>query len=176
MNTKYHTLATLGDPPHNELTSSFHVAEQLGLAETVIGCASFEEAIATMLRGDADVAMVAGAYPKISDFIMDSDIKCVRAFVEQIPPLVAVGPHHEPPKTVATVYLPPAMIPLLSKLEVTYDHTIETAATSAAAARTAEDQDSVAICNLLAASFYDLTVYQTLQPSARMPFVLFSRP
>lgn len=173
MTTRFKCIATLGDPPNNQLTSSFHVAMESGLADQVLGCDSFENAIDAVRRSEAEVAMIAGAYPKIRDFIMDSTIVCFDAFVSSIPPLVAVGSQKVSPDTVRTVYLHPATIPLLGDLHIPFDVTNETSSTSAAALRAVSDNNGLAICNQLAADFYGLKVHQVLRPSLQMPFALF---
>jgi len=175
MSSRFKTLATLGDPPINQLTSSYYVAEQRELAEAIIAFASFEEAVEAARTGVADVALVAGAYPKIRDFIMDERLTCIEAFVEKIPPLVVCGMQSVVPEAVDTVYLHPATIPLLPELAVQYAVPVETQATSAAAARAKADPQSVAICNQLAADYYALRVHQILRPALNMPFALFQR-
>jgi len=175
MPNHYKTLATLGDPPINQLTSSYYVAQKRGFAEQILAFASFEEAVEAVWTGAVEVALVAGAYPKIRDFIMDEGLICIEAFVEQIPPLVVCGMQESAPENVETVYLHPATIPLLPELAVCYVASVETKATSAAAARATDDAQSVAICNQLAADYYGLRVHQILRPALNMPFALFQR-
>ena len=175
MGARFDTLGTLGDPPHDQLTSSFHVAMKSGLARKVIAFPSFEQAVEAARLQEIDVAMVAGAYPRLREFVMDRTIQCVDAFVETIPSLVAVGQQDAPPAKVHTVYLHPATLSLLDDLSIAYENVVETSATSAAAAKAAEDPDAIAICNQLAADHFRLTVFEVLRPDLRMPFILFRK-
>jgi prephenate dehydratase len=170
---RFSSLSTLGDPPINHLTSSYYVAEKRDLAREILSYASFEDAVDAMRNGTAEVALVAGAYPKIRSFIMDPTLTCIEAFVEKIPPLVLVGTQMTPPAHVKTIYLHPATIPFLGALNIAYDATVETKATSAAAALAQKDENSIAICNQLAADYYRLSIHQILGPSVSMPFALF---
>ena len=169
----FNALATLGDPPINNLTSSYYVAEKRFLSHRILGLSSFEDAVNSVKNGEAEVALVAGAYPKIRDFIMDPSLICVEAFVEQIPPLVVAGIQNQEVIEVKTIYLHPATIPLLKHVNVKYNQLIETQATSAAASKAKDDKKSVAICNQLAADYYQLNIFQILIPSLNMPFALF---
>ncbi|MDR3425339.1 MAG: hypothetical protein P4M13_09775 [Alphaproteobacteria bacterium] len=173
MSFRFNSLATLGDPPVNHLTSSYYVAEKRNLARQIFGFESFEAAVEAVRTGAADVALVAGAYPKIRAIIMDEGLICIDAFVEQIPPLVVCGLQSCRPTEVHTVYLHPATASLLPEINARFAQVIETRATSAAAVKAKGDQQSVAICNKLAADYYGLTIHQELRPSLNMPFALF---
>jgi prephenate dehydratase len=173
MTPRFKSLATLGDPPINNLTSSFYVAEKRELAQGILGLESFEAAIDAVKTGKAEVALIAGAYPKIRDFIMDASLTCIDSFIEQIPPLVLTGVQPSLPSSIETIYLHPATIPLLPKVSTRYDKTVETKATSAAAAKAKNDPQSLAICNKLAADYYGLNIHQILHPVLNMPFALF---
>lgn len=176
MAKRFRKLATLGDPPINYLTSSFYVAEQFALADSILPFESFEQAIAATKAGITDVALVAGAYPNIREFIMDVELQCIDAFVAKIPPLVFCSTHTEPPKLVSTLFLHPATRPIASEISAItkYGSIVETKSTSAAASQANRNSDSAAICNELAASYYNLIVHKRLRPELHMPFAIFS--
>lgn len=169
----FKSLATLGDPPINKLTSSFYVAEKNNLSDEIFGFDSFEAAIDAVREGSIEAALVAGAYPNIRDFIMDSRLTCIGAFVEQIPPLVLAGKNDYDTKSCNILYLHPATKPLICDININFEKVIETKATSAAASKAKHDKNSLAICNQLAADYYELTIKQVLRPSLNMPFAVF---
>lgn len=170
---RYNSIATLGDPPINHLTSSYYVADKLALADGIVCYASFEESVQAVKLGKAEAAMIAGAYPEIRKIIMDEQLICVEAFVAEIPPLVVCGMQPELPLMVEIVYLHSATHSLLNDMKSKYDKAVETQATSIAAALAQEDSDSLAICNQLAADYYGLHVHQVLRAGLMMPFSIF---
>ena len=172
---RFDTIATLGDPPINHLTSSYYVAEKRQLARQIVCFDSFEAAAQAAISGETQAALIAGAYPKIRAIIMDERLTCIDAFVEQIPPLVVCGPQSVAPDHVETIYLHPATLSLLPEVKIGAAQSVETKATSAAAAKAKEDGQSIAICNKLAADYYGLTIHQELRPSLNMPFSIFTR-
>ena len=170
MNCRFKSLATLGDSTLNSLTASFYIAEKKTLAHEIIGFESYEAAIEAVKTDKAEVALVGGAYPKIANFIMNPDITCIDAFVEQIPPLVVAGVQSSAPTHVDTVYLQPATLALLAEVTTRHTQTVEVKATSAAAAKAKADPQSIAICSEPAADYYVLNIYQILRPALHMPF------
>lgn len=172
---QFDSISTLGEQPICHLTSSYFVATRRCLASRVIGCSTFEEAISLLKSRKVDATLVAGAYPRIRDFIMDSSLVCTNAFVETIPQLVVAASAVEPlPVSAERVYLHPATIPLLPEVKVSFDEAVETSSTSAAAMSASTDLKSMAICNALASEYYGLRTLQVLRKGIRMPFVLFA--
>lgn len=174
---KFKTISTLGDPPINQLTSSYYVAEKLGLADSILAYNSFENAILALKNSQADAALVAGAYPYIREFIMDSQLKCVAAFIEQIPPLVFCISGPLLPRKLTKLYLHPATLSLEEDVQkfVEIEEIVQTQATSAAASAAKNDPGSGAICNQLAADYYGLNICAVLRQGINMPFTIFQK-
>src|SRR5258707_1826655 len=82
----YKSLGTLCDEPKC-LTCSFDAAKRWHKAERIDPYPTYEEAAQAVKHVDIDAFIVAGAYPKINFFIMDSELMVSETFVLQIPPL-----------------------------------------------------------------------------------------
>lgn len=171
----YETLGTLCDEP-NCLTCSFFIAQQWNRAQHVKPYPTYELAAADVKAGLLDVCLVAGAYPRMNALIFDEGLKVVDSFVRQIPPLVLVGFHEQPPDDIRVLYHHPATTPLLGETGLTFQPTEHVTSNSMACKMLLESpDDTVCITNQLCSDYYGLHIYKVLRAATMMPWIVFGR-
>lgn len=111
------TIATLGDTS-TSITCSQHVAKISYPENGRIGADTFEEAADMVKDGRAKLLLVPGAYPDIGQFLMDEDLRLLKAFEKPIPALVYGNTVNDPAAAVETIYHHAAVKSLLTKLPV----------------------------------------------------------
>jgi prephenate dehydratase len=168
---KYNSVATLG----NQLTCSYFCAKQYCRTKTIQLYNSFEDAAKAVKEGFATALFVPAAFPDLRMFIMDDFFRVKETEVIQIPALVLAGKKTVQPELVKYIFLHPAPERLLSEVDVKFGKAIFVRSNPEACTEVlANETDSVALTNEIAASYYGLTIYKVVRSGIFMPFVIFT--
>ena len=149
-------------------TCSALVARRFRLG--IVPSGSFEEAIALVKAGLAEMALVPGAFPGIGRFYYDPELRLISSFAAEIPAIVlATKPKGRWP--FRQIFAPPATKPVWYLIHgpVTEVTSNDVAAASVDSRRTA------CITNAVAATSAGLIILRELRPESPMSWNLFAR-
>ena len=170
----YEVLGTLGDE-EGFLTCSMHVAKHIQNAQVIKPYPSFEEAAEDVKLRKISCLLVPGAYPQVSNFIMDSKLHVSETFIEKIPPLVLCGRESQPPADINVIFYHAATTHLLRETGLNFRKGVTVSSNSEACRRVVGScNTAVAITNQLCAEHYDLRVYEVLRQAIEMPWICFT--
>lgn len=173
-------IGTLGNKD-GFLTCSMDVARKWRRYKSIKPYPEFEEAISDLKQGVISYVLVPGAYPKISNFIMDESIEVSETFTQKIPDLVLVSltsnNNAASRKDINNLYFHPATTHLTEKVEecfavhkkVNVSSNIE----SCLSLMNDSSENNCAITNSICANHYGLYVFSTLREGLEMPWVVF---
>jgi len=172
---KIKRLATLCDDPIG-LTCSMNAAQRWGGAEELISAASFEDAANAVINGRADAFLVAGAYPKLNAFIMDSKLIATDVFILKIPSLQMACQAKDAGEIFENMYHHVAVSPLIEESRVRWQNAINSPSNSEACRMMIADaRPSACVTNALCSDHFQLKVLETLRVGIEMPWVCFEK-
>lgn len=170
---KYPVLGTLGSTD-GFLTCSMHIAKEWDNADEIKPYPYFEDAAADLRAGIINCLLVLGAYPKISDFIMDLELEVAETFIRKIPPLVLCGTKDILPESIETVFHHPATTHLLSEIDTSFmDNKVVSSNPEACRMVLEKPDNSICITNGLCPEYYGLKTYKVLRDGIKMPWICF---
>jgi hypothetical protein len=167
-------LATLCDDPVG-LTCSMDAAKRWGKAQKIYPFDSFEKACKATKDGQVDAFLVPAAYPRLNTFIMDNRIQVKHVFVMKIPALVFAG-LSGCTSSFEKIYHHPAVTPLLTELDVTWNAAL-TATSNSDACRLviASGRNTACVTNALCAKHFNLQILKILRSGILMPWICFEK-
>lgn len=170
------TMVTLGNP-ENPVTCSMAVGIDYFKYYNLIGAHSFDDAIFTLGRGDADYLLVPGAYKGISELLMRDDLNVVTTFAAKIPALVLTAGGNLNVDERNVLYYQPATTSLINNIKgYNFIETKPVASNQAAVEELldfAQPDLAAAITNELVAERYGLDIVQVLREPKNMSFIVF---
>jgi len=171
---RYASLGTLGERS-GAMTCSEFVAKTYNASGSIRKYPTFERAAKALKQGNISAMLVPGAYPGVFNFIQDVDLRCDRAFIMAIPPLVLAGRDKKAPSRAIALFHHPATAPMLKEVGVPYRRAIAVSSNAVAARLVvrARRRNALAVTNALCADYYRLTVYKVLRRGVEMPWIVF---
>lgn len=172
-------LGTLGNNT-DYLTCSMYVGNKRYINSIIRGYPTYEAALPDLKSKKISVLLVPAAYPKINNFIMDDELLAQEVFIEPIPPLVLIKKNiYCNLKQITRIYLHPATSKLLDEV-IPQNNTTEVIFVDSnimACERLMKDNNDniMAITNILCANYFDLPIERVLRKSVKMPWVLFKK-
>lgn len=166
----HRTVATLGPAGTSSEQAARHLIDRLHGAETELAPKlfhSYEDASAAVLRGAADLLLVANAYANVAEFYMSPTLKLAGAFYFQTP---QYGIATLPDRTVSgpiRIASHPAPVPLIEQLlpaHLDAKEIVLTSSTSAAALATRSGQVDAALTTRPSAERYGLSFISRTRP------------
>lgn len=171
-------VATLGDPLASTCSIDFAKTWLAPEGGRVLGYASFEEAAAVVLAGDADYLLVPGAYPNIGpNFIFgDGAFRTFDQFVASLPDIVRVTFEGRPSIPIR-LYFHAALTWAAELLVERWGpqlQCIEVSSNAVACQELLADSGAQALTNVIAAEAYGVSVVELLAEDGEMPCVIFA--
>lgn len=169
-------IGTLGNDS-NDVTCSILAAKSLGNKFRISAFSEFELAAESLIANDIDAMLVPGAYPTISNFIMNEQFKVMDVFTYTIPPLVFASKCMEIKTEYDILYNHPATNTLIKDINSTSWNEQQNVSSNTVACQKVLESPNIccAITNAACANKYGLLIHQVIRPGINMPFVLFTK-
>jgi hypothetical protein len=174
-------IATLGDPLASTCSMEFAREYLSPGSGRIDGYASFEEAAAAVLLGNADTVLVPSAYPRADLVIQNDDLYLDDLFRAQMPDIVAIGRAEKPRKLYYHAALTRDAGRLLSQWNRMWGpdwsdcvKRITVDSNPVACQKVLADPEAAGLTNVIAARAYGTPVGQTMGAGRAMPCVLYA--
>lgn len=151
-------------------------ARRWGKTREIFPFKSFEEAADALKQGCLDAILVPGAYPKINAFIMDSELRAVKVFIQKIPALVSACKGSVTATAFNNIFHHSAVTPLLEELDCSWEKsTVASSNSEACRMHLTSSNSSSCITNALCAAHFELSILQVLRGGISMPWICFGK-